>query len=134
MKAITWSVLFFMAVSPQCLANSFTQETSMVFRMNNPALQLSAENTRLAANRASSSSGGGGGSGGLTVNGTYYDKYQYQYAQPMNNVIQVTENYEIILNGDNNTINTTGAVLNVDQQSDGSTQDTGNSLSGVPVE
>ncbi len=106
----------------------------MVFKLNNPSLQLSSENTRFAFNRASASGTGSGGGSGLTVNGTYYDKYQYQNAQPMNNVIQVTENYEIILNGDNNTVSTTGAVLNVEQQSEGSTQDTGNALTAITAE
>ncbi len=68
----------------------------------------------------------------MTINGNYYDKYQY--AQPMNNVIQVTENYEIILNGSNNTVTTNGAILNVDQNSDGGTQDTGNTLTGSVAE
>jgi hypothetical protein len=134
MKPLICAVVLLLAAPYPCLANSFTQETSMVFKLNNPSLQLSSENTRFAFNRASASGTGSGGGSGLTVNGTYYDKYQYQNAQPMNNVIQVTENYEIILNGDNNTVSTTGAVLNVEQQSEGSTQDTGNALTAITAE
>ena len=85
------------------------------FKLNFLGSGQANENLRLAYNRDLS-----GASGGL---GSINTEARLQDLNNQNNVIEITENNEIILNGNDNTVNTKGVLLNGEQDSETTNQD-----------
>lgn len=115
---LTIAALIIVLLPAQALATGWGEQVPLQFKLMRTGAGQTNESLRLAYNRDLGRSGGSGSGSS-----------QGQFQSNMNNVIQVTETYEIILNGDNNTVSTKGTVLNGEQASGETTQDGTNTVS-----
>ncbi|MCP4210212.1 MAG: hypothetical protein GY764_01920 [Halieaceae bacterium] len=105
--------------SQSLVAAGWGEQQSLQFRLI--GMGRYNESLRLNFNQYAATSGSAGGS--------YLDESQSEDIANQNNVIQITENYEIVLNGDSNLVDTKGTVLNGEQDSETTSQDGNNALS-----
>lgn len=97
--------------------DGFAYPHTLPFKLNSEGMAVSRESLRLGYNnatRAAAASGSGSATGQSNTN--------------MANVIQTTENYEIVLNGDNNAVNTQAGQLTGTQHDSGSNQNADNQV------
>ncbi len=107
-------------------ADGFARPGTLQFRLNTPGLGVSRESLRAGLNaasaaeeRAAAAAAGGGEAADVRA----------QSQSNMANVIQVTENYEIILNGDGNTVTTRAGGVTGTQDGTGVSQVADNTIS-----
>jgi hypothetical protein len=99
------TLLVVISASENCYADGFSSAHTEAFKLNTPGRDLSVESLRISLNNSMASGGLGGGSGQANSN--------------MDNVIQVTENYSMILNGNNNTMSMNAAATSINGQQTG---------------
>lgn len=122
-RSITAAVLLVVAAPAPGLADGFSRPHTLQFKLNTPGLNVGRESLRAGLNAASAAedraSAASAGSGEVSA----------QNQSNMANVIQVTENYEIILNGSGNNVTTrTGGVTGT-QDGTGLSQGADNTIS-----
>jgi hypothetical protein len=113
------------AVTP-AYADGFARPGTLQFRLSTPGLGISRESLRAGLNAASAAqeraAAAASGSGEAA-------DVRAQSQSNMANVIQVTENYEIILNGDGNTVTTRAGGVTGTQDGTGVSQVADNTIS-----
>jgi len=116
--AATLTALLGITPSP-ALADGFSRPHTLQMRLSAPGLNVTRESLRATLNREAQAVGGASATPG---------DVKAQSQSSMANVIQLTENYEIVLNGDGNTVATsTGGVAGT-QDGTGLTQRADNQI------
>jgi hypothetical protein len=96
-------------------ADGFSTPHTLPFKLNSAGVAISKESLRGSLNAASRANGGGSGGNA-------------QGNSNMANVIQVTENYDIVLNGNDNVLHTGGSKVDGAQDGSGSSQSGSNQI------
>jgi hypothetical protein len=121
-QVLVLALLICLLIPVQAAAQGWGEQQPLQFKLNRAGNAQYNESLRLGFNRdlggLNSSNSGGSGS----------DSH-FQDLRNLNNVIEITETYEIVLNGNNNNVSTKGLVLNGDQDSATTTQDGSNKVS-----
>lgn len=95
-------------------ADGFSSAHTQQFRLNVPNRDLTVEAMRINQNAAARAAAAGAANGQGNSN--------------MANVIQITENYNMVLNGDNNSLSTTGSTVDGQQVGTGFDQAANNQV------
>ena len=117
--AVTLAALLCTTASPPARADGFSRPHSLQMRLAAPGMNVTRESMRGSLNREAQAVGGASAAQG---------DVKAQSQSSMANVIQLTENYEIVLNGDGNTVSTTTGGVAGTQDGTGLTQRADNQI------